>query len=108
MEAIELSQQAGDPAELHLLSSGQMQRRKTRANERLSSPGHKAGPLSGQDVGRAGQSDLRKQNKVTARIPPGRRPQPGWKDSGGRVIKCRRVNSPSLCPATYWTWRLTI
>lgn len=97
MEAIELSQQAGDPAELCLLSSGQMQRRKTRANERLSSPGHKAGPLSGQDVGRAGQSDLRKQNEVTARIPPGRRPQPGWKDSGGRVIKYCIESTLPLC-----------
>lgn len=85
MEATELSQQAGDLAELHLLASGQMQKRHMRTNERLSSPGHKAGPLSGQDVGRAGQSDLRKQNKITARIPVGRRPQPGWEDSGGRV-----------------------
>lgn len=52
--------------------------------ETLSSPGHKAEPLPGQGMGRAGQSDLRKQNKVIARIPPGRRPQPGWENSGGR------------------------
>lgn len=107
MEATELSQQAGDLAELHLLSSGQMQRRKMRANETLSSPGHKAGPLSGQDLGRAGQSNLRKQNKVTARIPPGRRPQPGWEDSGSRVIKCCSEPTPPLCAQPSWTWRPT-
>lgn len=99
MEATELSQQAGDLAELHLLSSGQMQRRKMRANETLSSPGHKAGPLSGQDVGRAGQSNLRKQNKVTG---PGSLQKATarlgglWKQGYQMLL---RANAPSLCPA---------
>jgi DNA-binding Xre family transcriptional regulator len=35
MEVTELSQQAGDLAELHLLASGQMQKRHMRTNERL-------------------------------------------------------------------------
>lgn len=34
MEATELSQQAGDLVELHLLASGQMQKRHLRINER--------------------------------------------------------------------------